>query len=350
MKKIALFLALTLTAALLFGCSSKGPATFKEADPDQYLTLGEYKGLTYTKADTSVSEYQLQVALNKLLYDAGYGTLSDKKITKGKVQIGDTANIDYKGVKDGVAFEGGTAQGQDLNIGSGSFIAGFEEGLVGVEVGETVDLDLTFPENYGNAELAGQAVVFTVKVNYIKDRTTYPELTDDLVVKLKKEAKTKKELIENTKKELLASNEQEALSTAQNTLWTKVMTATTFKGELPSTLLDSAKKEYNDYYKSIALQYGYDDVDSFLAANNLSSETIAQQAEALVKQQLTAYAIAKAEGYTISEKEFDTYAKSFATAAGYENVEEYLKLATRERVEDQIILDYALNLIVEKAK
>lgn len=337
-------------ATMLFGCGAKGPASFQEADPDQYLTLGKYEGLSYTKTDTSVSDYQLQVAINKILYDAGYGTLSEEKITSGTVQIGDTANIDYKGVKDGVAFQGGTAEDHDLNIGSGSFIDGFEEGLVGVKVGDTVDLDLTFPENYSNKELAGQAVVFTVKVNYIKDRTTYPELTDELVAKLKKDAKTKKELIANTKKELEKSNEQEALTNIQNTLWTKVMTATTFEEKLPATLLDAAKKEYDNYYKSIALQYGYEDTESFFAANNITEETINLQAEAYVKQQLTAYAIAKAEGYTISEKEFDAYAKSLATSAGYENVEEYLKLATRERIEDRIILDYALNLIIEKAK
>ena len=96
--------------------------------------------------------------------------------TEGKVEDGDTANIDYVGKKDGVAFDGGTADGYDLVIGSGSFIDGFEDGLIGAEIGSTVDLNLKFPDDYQSEELAGQAVVFTVKVNYVKtDEERKPE-------------------------------------------------------------------------------------------------------------------------------------------------------------------------------
>ena len=88
-------------------------------------------------------------------------------VEKSVVESGDTVNIDFEGKKDGVAFDGGTSQGYNLTIGSGSFIDGFEDGLIGVNVGDTVDLNLTFPEGYQNADLAGQDVVFTVTVNFI---------------------------------------------------------------------------------------------------------------------------------------------------------------------------------------
>jgi len=99
-------------------------------------------------------------------------------ITDRAVENGDVVNLDYEGKKDGVAFEGGTAKGYDLEIGSGLFIPGFEEKLVGVMPGETVDLDLTFPEGYDEPSLAGQPVVFTVTVNGIAESISYADVTD----------------------------------------------------------------------------------------------------------------------------------------------------------------------------
>ena len=126
-----------------------------------YVTLGEYKGLTVQDQPVEVTEEQID---SEVEY---YIQLADalESVTEGTVEEGDTANIDYEGKLNGEAFDGGTAKGYDLIIGSDSFIDGFEDGLIGVAVGETVDLPLTFPENYGNEELAGQDVVFTVTVN-----------------------------------------------------------------------------------------------------------------------------------------------------------------------------------------
>ena len=104
-------------------------------------------------------------------------SLLTAKLSKGEIQDGDSANIDYVGKKDGVGFEGGTAEGYDLVIGSDTFIPGFEDGLIGVAIGSTVDLNLTFPKEYQNAELAGKAVVFTVKVNYVVRQLD--EINDD---------------------------------------------------------------------------------------------------------------------------------------------------------------------------
>ncbi len=162
MKKFISLVLVFCMAMLLAGCGEKERVLYSAAKLEKYVTLGEYTGI---KIDTSSSSY-------KEIYDAciesdvSAGGYYVKK-TQGTIAEGDTANIDYTGKKDGVAFEGGTAEGYDLEIGSGSFIPGFEDGLIGKEIGSTVDLNLTFPEEYQSEELAGKAVVFTVKINYV---------------------------------------------------------------------------------------------------------------------------------------------------------------------------------------
>ena len=142
---------------------TKEDIIYSTVDLSEYIDLSEYKGL---KVDTSSKEF-------KEYYDAAIEndiTSNDFYVKKysGKVENGDTANIDYVGKLDGKAFDGGTYEGYDLKIGSGTFIPGFETALIGKSVGKTYDIDLTFPENYGNEELNGKDVVFTVKINYIK--------------------------------------------------------------------------------------------------------------------------------------------------------------------------------------
>lgn len=160
MKRIlALILALILICATFASCG-KDSGIYYDYDMTEYVTFGEYS----TVIDKATTDYSYAV---EMFYDKTFGENLTSKLTEGKVENGDVANIDYKGLLDGVAFEGGTDTGYDLEIGSNSFIAGFEEGLIGVEIGSTVNLDLTFPTEYHSAELAGKAVVFEVKVNYV---------------------------------------------------------------------------------------------------------------------------------------------------------------------------------------
>ena len=163
MKRIiAMVLCVVLLAVCLVGCKKNNDTIYGKTDLTKYVELADYKKI---EVDTSSDEFSKYLESTKQ-NDAAVNDLFVKK-EEGAVARGDTANIDYMGKKDGVAFEGGTAKGHDLTIGSGSFIPGFEDGLVGVKIGDTVDLNLTFPEEYGNSELAGQDVVFTVKVNYV---------------------------------------------------------------------------------------------------------------------------------------------------------------------------------------
>ena len=147
-------------------------------DVESLVKLGDYKGLTYTETDTSVSDEEVESQINSTL--TAHAT--PEQIKDRAVEDGDTVNIDYEGKIDGETFEGGTASGASLTIGSDSFIDGFEDGLIGVKPGEKKTLNLKFPDDYKtNPDLAGKAVVFDVTVNYIEGDDIVPELTDDFV-------------------------------------------------------------------------------------------------------------------------------------------------------------------------
>ena len=185
------------------------------------------------------------------------------EVTDRPVKEGDVVNIDYVGKKDGVAFDGGTAQGYDLTIGSNSFIDGFEEGLIGAELGETLDLNLTFPEQYHSADLAGADVVFTVTVNSIKG------ISD------------KKEDIEKAKK--ASTFDVILLNLAENSK---------FKA-FPAADIETYKKQYASYGDEMAEQY----------------------AKETVKQLLSILAYAKSEGIAVSDSEIDKQAQELAKQA-----------------------------------
>ena len=145
---------------------------YLKIDDDEYLNMTVQVASAQQVTDEEIDS---EIA-DSFYYLEDYDDLVVKK-EEGTVENGDNVNIDYVGKKDGEAFEGGTAEGQDLVIGSGSFIDGFEEGLIGKEIGSTVDLNLTFPEDYGVEELNGADVVFTVTINYVSQM---PEITDEI--------------------------------------------------------------------------------------------------------------------------------------------------------------------------
>lgn len=352
MKKLGFFTLLLVAALAITACG--GPATFDEVDVDKYVTLGEYKGLSYTPADTTVSDYELNVALNEKLSDSGYATYTeDANITEGTVQLGDTVNIDYAGTKDGVAFQGGTASGQSLTIGSGQFIDGFEEGLVGKEIGSTVSLDLTFPENYGNEELNGAAVVFEVTINSVTERVTYGELTDSLANTINSEVQTADEFIAAVKSELEAEKKSDAESDAKSTLWNAAIGNVTFAEKLPEKLLESSTNEFIEYYTAAASQNGYDDLEEFVTAQGVTMDSFNEQADAyglsMVQSQLTAYAIAKAEGYAVTDDIITETATTYAAQYGYSTADDYIEAVGKDAVRDQAVLDYAVELVVSSA-
>lgn len=305
MKKKLLFLVLSLSiTALAWGCGKKSPAEELEPTPGNeaatdtdvdttgenpgttdntaaeapvkeayevgdYITLGDYKGLTVTYTKLEVKDADVDAKIQEDLA----GAATDEEVTDRAVQAGDVVNIDYEGLKDGVAFEGGTAQGYDLEIGSGSFIEGFEDGLIGAKKGDELALNLTFPESYTNAELAGQAVVFNVKVNTIKV-SVVPELTEDYV-KNNTDYDTIDAYKEATRKELEESNQNSMKNEKINNLLTAIIENSKISS-YPQTLIDYYAYEMESYYSQYAAMFGYQLAD-FLAANGMTEASFATE-------------------------------------------------------------------------
>lgn len=284
MKRIlSLVLCVLMLAVFAVGCGSKDRELYAKTDLSKYVELGEYKGI---EVDTTTDDF-------KEIYDSviqsdveGYGLYVEK--TEGTVQEGDTANIDYVGKKDGVAFEGGTAQGYDLTIGSNSFIDGFEDGLIGVNIGDTVDLNLTFPKNYQSAELAGADVVFTVTVNYVtttevrKAEDYYSEIgfksLDEYNADVKKRAVRNylyNDVIKNSKVNDYPESEQE-----------KLLAAVT------------------EYYDTMYQQYYGANLETVLSSSGMTmedfeTEMISNTVSPMMQAQMVLYSIIDNEGIEI---------------------------------------------------
>lgn len=280
MKKIiCLLLSVMLTALILAGCGKTAKRQLYNEKLNKYIDLGEYKGI---KVDTKSDEFK-KFYNSVISSDVSSNDLYVKK-TEGEVANGDTVNIDYTGKKDGVAFEGGTAEGYDLTIGSNSFIEGFETGLIGKKIGDTVDLNLTFPENYNSSELAGKAVVFTVKINYVK--TTEERKPEDYYSEI-------------GFKTLKAYTDDVTERAVKNYLLDKVKTASKIK-DYPKTDIDTIYDAYkNTVEQNIKNSYGVD-FATYLSYANTTEDAFREDA---VKNQIKPAMEAQMVAYSILDKE-----------------------------------------------
>ena len=363
-KKIGKVLVAGLIGLQLIGCSNQTTANteekqevaetteilrFNEIDADAYVTLGDYKGLEVVGSSTEISDEEVESYIEYLLSMSGEVTeVTDRNV----VQNGDIANIDYEGKKDGVAFEGGTDTGYDLTIGSGTFIPGFEEGLVGVKKGETVDLNLTFPENYSAADLAGAEVVFTVTVNGIYESVA-PEFNDEFVASFEIENVTTTEEYRAYLKSMMEESEKEY---ALQEIQTQVITLVTQNAEVLDAPEGLVNKFYNINMENMTYQasmYGMD-LESFVSAyygidsENFEAETMAAAKES-AKQALVCLKIAKEENLLISDEELNTSIEERYAEYGYTSAEEFRSLVDLEEYRDSLLLNKVVDFLVENA-
>ncbi|MCR4673165.1 MAG: FKBP-type peptidyl-prolyl cis-trans isomerase [Lachnospiraceae bacterium] len=305
---------------------------FDESDPaayiisydvNDYVTLGEYKGLTYTLQATEYTEEELADIHNQYAQSMS----SYEQITDRAVAEGDTINLDYSGVLAGETepFQDGTATGDYLEIGSGSIIDGFESGLIGVMPGETVELELTFPEDYLNEEYAGKDVVFTVTVNYIEGELIVPEFDDELVALLSMYGYFDSTL--STVEEFDAYMNTQLASSVDDTQKTELIEELieqcTFTDEYPQGVYDRYINNFTSYYEQYAAYYGMEledllstmgyDMESFMTDAN-------DYAEAAVKEDIAAYAVFTAEGYD-ADKFYKEEGLSYLSLWGIESLE-----------------------------
>lgn len=365
MKKIlSMWMTLILMTLLLAGCGGDGKDSaenseaasvesgesadavssgivLKDLEVEKYVTLGEYKGAEVSVAAPTVEDTAWDEQ-TKSVYTQFFP--AESGITERAVEMGDVVNIDYEGKRDGVAFDGGTATGYNLTIGSGSFIDGFEEGLVGVLPGETVDLNLSFPENYRNTDLAGQEVVFTVTVNYIIPA----EMEDSVVAGLGIEGvSTVEDLRQYTYDYLYSVAEQNYHTSVENAVMKYLVDNSEFQ-EIPENVVAKYEETARTNIEAVAAANGVD-VDTFTYYYyGMDFESfLASYVDSSVKQTLAAQAVANAENLNISDEELEEILTEDAAAAGYATAEEFLGSISREDYREYCMFEKVLAFLKE---
>ncbi|HDH6530050.1 TPA: trigger factor [Staphylococcus aureus] len=265
------------------------------------VKLGDYKGLEIEKQETELSDDELQEAI-----DHSLGHLAEMVVKEdGVVENGDTVNIDFSGSVDGEEFEGGQAEGYDLEIGSGSFIPGFEEQLEGMKVDEEKDVVVTFPEEYHAEELAGKEATFKTKVKEIKFKEV-PELTDEIANELDAEANTVDEYKENLRKRLAEQKATDAENVEKEEAITKATDNTTI--DIPEAMFNTELDRMVSEFAQRIQQQGLD-LQTYFQISGQDETQLREQmkddAEQRVKTNLTLTAIAEAEKIEATDEDID---------------------------------------------
>lgn len=331
--------------------SMTGCGNSKAKAYSKYVTLGDYKGIEYTKTVAEVTEDDIQSKLDSFVE----GLAETNEVTDRAVKDGDIVNIDYVGTMDGEEFEGGSATGQDLTIGSNSFIDGFETGLIGHNVGEEVSLDLQFPDPYpNNTDLAGKDVNFKVTINKISVKTT-PELTDQLV-KDNTDYDTIDAYKESIKEDLAKTNETNAEKQAKSDIFDKVVSNCKISGydedEVKQLVDDEFKSFKNtaDSYESYG--YSYEDV---LSMNGYDSEEalkkgITEYVKKYLDQKMVLYCIAAKEGIKVTSEETDKKVQEYMDTYNVETKEEVYNYFGDDYFEVLVLSEKVMDFLKENAK
>ena len=305
------------------------------------VTLGQYKGLEVEKAEVSVSDAQVQAELDRMAQN-----VSSTETVERAAQMGDTANIDFEGFDNGVPFEGGKGDNFDLKLGSGSFVPGFEEQVVGMSAGEEKDIDITFPEDY-HKDLAGKAVVFHVKVNKVTE-TIVPEMDDEF-------AKDVSEF--DTLEELKADIRAKALEKAEKNAQTNFETACVDKAaenttvDMPNALVE---RELDTQMERFAyqLQMGGYSMEQYakMMGGDVSTmrNAFRPNAEKQAKISVTLEKIAEVEGVTVSEEDIAAELESLAKQYELE-VEKVREMVPAEELTESLKTRKAVQIIVDNA-
>ncbi len=318
--------------------SKAAPETRPEYDALDYVKVGEYKGLQVVLEPIEIAADDIETAVNgeivaRELYD-----------TEGTVEDGDVVNIDYEGKKDGVAFDGGTAAGYDLEIGSGTFIDGFEEGLIGVSAGEETTLALTFPEDYQSEELAGQDVEFTVKVNFIM-----PELTDDLASSLSDGAYSTAEDYRGSIREKLEEEERDNQVNVE--LMTQLYNTCEITG-FPEDVVDYSVSSMENVYRELAdlngMEYG-ELIEAYGMTEETFHDAVVENVQQSLQQEMILSAVAETEGIEITPEEYQQGCEQYTETYGYDSVEEFQSEFDEETVMASLLMDKTLKFVYDNA-
>ena len=308
------------------------------------VTLGEYKGLKAEKKVIPVTEEVIEAdLLNMQDRNARLVSVSDRA-----AQLDDTANIDFEGFCDGVAFEGGKGEGFDLLLGSGQFIPGFEEQIVGHEIGEEFDVNVTFPEEYHAEELSGKPAVFKTKINELKVKEL-PELDDEFAKDV-----SEFDTLEELKADIKAMREKEADAAAEMDVENKLVQQVVegMQANIPEGMIEVRIDETVRDFDNRLQQQGLN-LETYLQYTQMTLEsfrkTFREQAEEQVKIRLALEAVVKAEGITASDEEYEEELMKAATAYNYP-ITELRKMIPVEDVKHDLAVQKAIDFIKANAE
>lgn len=350
LKKLGLVVSIMASMVLTTACGEKKideKAVNTMVDKySAYCTLGEYKGIEYEEVKTEITDEDVQYQVDSLLESFATST----EVTSGTVAEGDTVNIDYAGRMEGELFDGGSAQGTELTLGSGMFIPGFEEQIMGHEIGETFDINVEFPEDY-TAELAGKVAVFTITINS-KVEKTYPEYNDDFVA-----ANTDYKTVAEYEEYLLTAMTESAAESDANYNKSAVMTAAinaAVVNEYPQKeseeLIDEtvaqveamAESSGYDLQTYVTVVYGMSSVDAF-------RDYVGEIVKSYMTEKIVVCAIAKAEGITVTDEEIAAYKAQMMEDLAITDEEVFYESYTDEDVAYYALAENVVEFLLDNA-
>ncbi|MFP4958551.1 MULTISPECIES: trigger factor [Bacillus] len=307
------------------------------------VKLGEYKGLGIEKDDTTVTDEDVQNELKALQERQAELVVKEE----GAVEEGNTVVLDFEGFVDGEAFEGGKAENYSLEVGSGSFIPGFEDQLVGLEAGAEKDVEVTFPEEYHAEELAGKPAVFKVKIHEIKAKEL-PELDDEFAKDIDEEVETLAELTEKTKKRLEEAKENEADAKLREELVLKA--SENAEIDVPQAMVDTElDRMLKEFEQRLQMQGMNLELYTQFSGQDEAAlkEQMKEDAEKRVKSNLTLEAIAKAENLEVSDEEVEAELTKMAEAYNMpvENIKQ--AIGSTDAMKEDLKVRKAIDFLVE---
>ena len=326
-------------------------------DLSKYVKVGNYKGLEYTSQKASVTDEEVDVEIQRRLQKAA----KTENSKTGKVENGDTINISFVGKIDGKEFEGGSSESTDITVGTTQMIDGFVEGLIGKNVGESVTLNLKFPDDYGKTDLQGKAVEFKVTINS-KKKISVPKLNKEFVKKNSKFT-TVKEYKEGVKKELLNQKQKSIDSTVKQELWSRIIDKSK-ANKYPEKELNEAMSQANkleESYKAQAQNYGMEwetYLKTVMRTDKKGFEKLKQEyAKNIVFNRMVMYSIARSENISLSNREYKKEILKILEDNGYD--EESFKKAFGKDIEtyadeqnwrQKILFDKVLDKVMKDGK
>ncbi|CUH93840.1 trigger factor [Herbinix luporum] len=319
----------------------ENPIVKEDYDYNDYIKLGKYKGIEVKLEKLEVDEIDIDIAIQQYLIDHDAEPI---EVTDRAVQLGDIVNIDFVGYHNGEPFEGGSAEDYDLIIGSGAFIEGFEDQLIGANINDEVEVNVVFPEDYPHAKMAGEPALFKVKLNGIK----YYELTDDILKSL--DFETEEAYRESLRQELEENNQELMENKRANYIYDAVVKASEIT--LPENLVEYYLYDFKVFYHNYAASANMT-LENFVTMNGYSMEEFeADQkdyADRMATRELIIKAISAAEGIEITEDEFQDRVTEYANEQGFESNEEFLEYVNADVIREDLLYDKIIQFLIDES-